>query len=456
MSHNIRIPILILGTMIFLHFASVASAVAASSTRDTVMVPKPRNLQALLREDIRRDETDAPFRFAIDQPIVINTQNRGRWESLPSGLQVWRLKIIADGSVSLNLGFEKFFLPKSAQLFISTENRAPLRPFTAADNEVHGQLWTPPIKGNILNIELRVLSRERQLVRLELNHINYGYRDFSQRELGRLRRSGACNVDVACVAEQPGLQGIIRSVAAITVRGSYTCSGSLINNTNGDQKMYFLTAAHCGVTQQNAPSMVAIWNFQNSKCREPNSPASGDDGDGKQDQFHSGAIFRASNVSSDFTLVELDDPYNPEFKLFWAGWNRSAEESPAVAGIHHPRVADKRIAISQLQTTTTSYVGKVVPGDGTHVRVIKWTSGTTEPGSSGSPLFDTKYRIIGQLHGGYASCSKLQDSDWYGRLSTSWEGGGTPVTRLKDWLDPKNSGVIAIDGTQGPTRRGRQ
>ncbi|MBX9765745.1 MAG: S1 family peptidase [Bdellovibrionales bacterium] len=452
MKTHVRDSIFFLCTFIFLGFTIAESAIAANTGRDTVFVPKPKVLQALLREDITRDETDAPFRFAVDQPLSLTTLNRGRWEVQPSGLHVWHLKIIADGSFSLNLGFEKFFLPKSAQLIVSAENKTPLRPFTAADNELHGQLWTPPIRGNILNLELRVAASEKHKVQLELNHINYGYRDFNQREIGRFRRSGACNIDVACVAHQPGFDGVIRSVAAITVRGSYACSGSLINNTNGDQKMYFLTAAHCGVGAGNAPSMVAIWNYQNSKCREPNSPASGDDGDGKQDQFHSGAIFRASNKLSDFTLVELDDPNNPEFQLYWAGWNRSPEESPAVAGIHHPRVADKRIAISNLKTSTTSYTAVAVPGDGSHVRVSRWTSGTTEPGSSGSPLFDNKYRIIGQLHGGGASCSRPEDSDWYGRLSVSWEGGGTPATRLKDWLDPKNSGVTTLEGRQGLIR----
>ena len=34
-----------------------------------------------------------------------------------------------------------------------------------------------------------------------------------------------------------------------------------------------------------------------------------------------------------------------------------------------------------------------------HWRTV-WDSGTTEGGSSGSPLFDSNHRIIGQLHGG--------------------------------------------------------
>ena len=52
-------------------------------------------------------------------------------------------------------------------------------------------------------------------------------------------------------------------------------------------------------------------------------------------------------------------------------------------------------------TTTTSYLGTAVPGAGTHVRLEDWDLGTTEGGSSGSPLFNQDHRVIGQLHGGY-------------------------------------------------------
>ena len=51
-------------------------------------------------------------------------------------------------------------------------------------------------------------------------------------------------------------------------------------------------------------------------------------------------------------------------------------------------------------TTTTSFGEISVPGAGTHVRVEDWDLGTTEGGSSGSPLFDQNHRVIGQLHGG--------------------------------------------------------
>jgi len=76
--------------------------------------------------------------------------------------------------------------------------------------------------------------------------------------------------------------------------------------------------------------------------------------------------------------------------------------------------------------------------------VIDWDAGTTEPDSSGSPLFDQNHHVVGQLHGGYAACGN-NSSDWYGQFSVSWNGGGTSATRLRDWLDPGNTGVNSVD-----------
>ncbi|MFQ5495882.1 MAG: fibronectin type III domain-containing protein, partial [Phycisphaerae bacterium] len=64
--------------------------------------------------------------------------------------------------------------------------------------------------------------------------------------------------------------------------------------------------------------------------------------------------------------------------------------------------------------------------------------------SSGSPLFDQNHRIVGQLHGGFAACGN-NDSDWYGRFSVSWNGGGTPSSRLRDWLDAAGTGAMTVD-----------
>ena len=74
--------------------------------------------------------------------------------------------------------------------------------------------------------------------------------------------------------------------------------------------------------------------------------------------------------------------------------------------------------------------------------------GVTEPGSSGSPLYTAEQRFIGVLSGGPAFCGATgtQLSDLYGQLAHAWEGLGTPSTRMRDYLDPLNTGAEFIDG----------
>ena len=88
-------------------------------------------------------------------------------------------------------------------------------------------------------------------------------------------------------------------------------------------------------------------------------------------------------------------------------------------------------------------------------RVI-WDSGTTEEGSSGSPLFNESRRIIGQLYGGTADCSKMNGHDNYGRFHLSWSGGGTDATRLSNWLAPGlgNSAPNFLNGRYPPVISG--
>ena len=68
-----------------------------------------------------------------------------------------------------------------------------------------------------------------------------------------------------------------------------------------------------------------------------------------------------------------------------------------------------------------------------------WELGTTESGSSGSPLFSDTGKIIGQLYAGQSNCIGTEnnnDYDIYGRFGISWDAGQNPSSRLKDWLDP--------------------
>ena len=388
------------------------------------------------------------LKFAEVTEHSINAKTASGWVNIAhkgQAMSIWRLVIESPNAYSINLGFSSYSMPKNGKLFIYADGYQNIvGPFTDADNEDHGELWSPIIPGKRIIVEVNVPTDSVEDVKLALDKINQAYLDVTKlSEEFKALKSGSCNFDVVC-PEGNGWRNQIQSVAAYSTGGSLFCTGAAINNTANDKRPFFLTADHCGINASNAPSVVAYWNFQNSTCRAPNSAASGGPGNGSLSRFNTGAIFRASYSVSDMTLIEFDDPVLSSANVYFSGWNRSNSVFSSAVAIHHPNVDEKRISFENNPVTISAYLGNTGSGS-THIRVADWDLGTTEPGSSGSPLFDPQRRIIGQLEGGFAACGN-NDADWYGRINQSWNGGGTNASSLKNWLDPSNTGASAING----------
>jgi len=413
-----------------------AAEALARPTASVRWTAPPLDLDAIRAEDEARATEGLPYRYAIPCVAAISPSRDGTWENLGPDTRVWRLEVAAPGAVSLNFRFARYQMPTGGELRVyAADGCQALRAFTAADNEEHGELWTPAVLTDDVIIEVVVPQSLQGQFRLELAAVNVGYRGFGEL-LGE--RSGACNVDVVC-PEGDGWRPQIRSVAVISIDGALCCTGALVNNTAQDRRPYFLTAYHCGLRAENAASLVVYWNFQ--------SPTCGQHGGGTLDQSQSGSYFRAGWANSDFTLVELDDDPDPVSQVVFAGWDRSGTAPTSAVCIHHPNCDEKSISFEYDACQITSYYGYFPPGNGTHIRVPDWDVGTTEPGSSGSPLFNQDGRIVGQLHGGDAACDN-DFSDWFGRFFVSWTGGGASDTRLSDWLDPGQTGLESLDSSE--------
>ncbi len=391
------------------------------------------DIEAARLEDEDREREGLAPRFAITNPVAITPDSHGSWEEIGGGMRLWRLRIGSPGALSLNLGFSAFRLPAGASLMVyAADDSYRLRAFGPADNAAHGELWTPVVLSDDIVVEFTIPVKADDDFELELGTVGVGYRGFGE-ILGD--RSGWCNNDVVCPEADPWWDEI-PSVGVISTGGGTFCTGFMVNNTAQDETPFFMTANHCGIYSGNAASLVVYWNFQSPNC--------GDQCCGSLAQNQTGSYFRSSYSSSDFTLVELDELPNPDWGISYAGWDRTSADPDWAVAIHHPSTDEKSISWENDPCTTTSYLSNSVPGNGTHIRVEDWDDGTTEPGSSGSPLFDQNHRVVGQLHGGYAACGN-DDPDWYGRFSVSWTGGGSSSTRLSNWLDPLSTGQETID-----------
>ncbi|MGK0303966.1 MAG: lysyl endopeptidase, partial [Planctomycetota bacterium] len=392
---------------------------------------------ALSIDDTNRAANGQPARYAVPHAVNISPLTHGTWEQLDDNWSLWRLRIKAPGAEHVNLGFQTFFMPAGARMQLySTDYRYVVRPFDSVDHQPTGEFWTPVVMGEEIVCEVYVRTALKPQVLLNMTHIGSGYRFFGAgaTALSNNDGSGSCNVDVNC-PQGAGWAGEISASAAISTGGSLFCSGSMINNTAQDGRNFFLTAYHCGIGSSQAGSLVCYWNYDAVTCGSNSAPLN---------QFSIGSVLRAGWSTSDFTLVELNSTPNAAWGVTYAGWNRGTGNASSAVAVHHPSGDSKKISFENQATQTTAYGSSSQNSNANHVRVVDWDVGTTEGGSSGSPLFDQNHRIIGQLHGGGAACGN-NSSDWYGRLLTSWTGAGSNSNRLSNWLDPLGTGQLTLD-----------
>ncbi len=393
-----------------------------------------------LEDAITDQHRDVPWRFGVEQEVSLNPDNAGTWVVNPlNGRPVWQLGINCPEALSINLIFSRFNLPDGAKVFIWSADRSQyLGAFTSANNLPEGILATGILHTDRIVVEYH--PNPKHAGELEVGTVVHGYRTLLKAPLqddlderGPFGSSDPCNVNVNC-STGSAWQNEKKAVALILLGGSL-CSGAMVNNTAQDGKPYFLTANHC--LGSNPATWVFYFNHESSGCSGNTGPTN---------QSISGATLRAKNANSDFALVELSSIPPQSWGIYYAGWDRTDNSSvTSGTGIHHPGGDIKKICVD------SDNPSKVLAGDVNSWMVGDWEIGVTEPGSSGSPLFDQNHRIIGQLYAGASECvgsnSNNGQSDFYGRFGVSWAAGSSSSTRLREWLDPQNTGATVLNGT---------
>ena len=415
------------------------------------------------REDKEDDSNGVPPRFGYPHSVNYNLNNSGQWVNLPDGSRLWRLSISCPNALSINLLYDKFWLPDGAKFFVySYDKKRTLGAFTSANNKgtkdkVQG-FATGLVYGDKIVLEYYEPKNVRNQGIISIAYVVQGYRYINiyngQKSLGA---SGNCNININC-PEGKSWQKEKNAIALILVNGIRYCTGSLINTTANDSRPIFLTADHClggwatankkydAISDPNLDHWSFYWNYEAPSCINPT----------EEPTIYStvGATILANNGYSDFALLSLkEDPRsNNSIKLYYLGWDRSGDSGNGGVGIHHPNGDIKKISQYTLTPQSTVYAENSTNSNGTHWRLI-WSKGVTEGGSSGSPLINSNRKVIGQLHGGYSDCISNgiygpDKPDWYGKFSVSWTGNGATDNRrkLQPWLDPRNTGVIVLDG----------
>jgi hypothetical protein len=427
------------------------------SSSNIIELP-PLDLEEVIQQDSINDlDKSLPWRYGISRTVELDMSQGGEWTELPNIGRIWRAAIKSSDAINLSINFKNFHIPEGATLHLYNEDRSDIsKTYSSAQNRQNKQVASWYIVGDLIWIEYFVPRYVTEEAQLEIGSIIHGYR------LGRIRQhfqntrglndSGDCNYDVNCSIGEDfdDIKDVIKkSVALLTLGNGYLCSASLMNNTRNDKTPFLLTANHCLEISDPAYWTVRFnWMSPNPIC------GTGEDSDDLQTNFTmSGAELKANNELSDFALVEMFSSIPGSWDIAFAGWDNTDIDPEFEVGIHHPNgdmmkiCRDDSGAVKENANGTEVWlIGGVSVGTGNG-----WEYGTTESGSSGSPLFDQDGRVIGQLYAGQSFCDGLQnnnDYDIYGRFGVSWNSGASQQTRLKDWLDPISSGATTLETIQ--------
>ena len=379
----------------------------------------------LFEEDSNRQPGN-PERYAYGFDVDINLFEQGHVEQLDNGDKVWRLRIGSDNAIGMKLYFNQFYLPQGSTLAIYTDYMVD-ELYDSSINHEDQEFSHRLLQGDVITIEYFEPANTIENALLNISTVYHAYKDILGFYPSDQERN--CGVNVAC--DNGEFEDQINSVIFLDMNG-YICSAALINNTSFDLTPYVLTAYHC--VDPETPGEHNWFSFyfkhQSSSCSGSN---------GSYSYSRTGSTLRSSYYYSDFALLEMDYTPAASFNGYYAGWNRSSSPPQLSAGIHHPGGDPKKINYDNDNAFSDGWYTS-----NTHWR-LNWDEGGTEGGSSGSPLFDDEKLIVGQLHGGSGECGS--GTDYYGKMNTSWTGGGTSSTRLSDWLDPSGTGYVSVTGT---------
>lgn len=419
-------------------------------------VPVNLDVDNLLLEDEQNIRNGVPMRYAVVIPADINIDSTGVWTTLPDGNRIWRQTVIAEEATGIILSYKGFYIPKGGKLFIYNEDKSQiLGSFTHNTNPGGGAFSTEIIYGDVLTLEYVESKISDEKPKIIIHEIGYAYRSLTfLPKVGRMNLNGSqsCIRNVNC-EEGRNWQDQKRGVVGLLIRGTakdwFYCSGSLVNNTANDGQPYILTASHCFKSFDYLNDIGFYFNYEFPTCtNETVAPASTRTLTGCELLVDLPLV-----GGSDGTLLKIKnvETIPLEWKPYYNGWDVSNTSSVSGAVIHHPNGDVKKINIydSGMRTFTLKSEGSA---SNAHWEVSYNGVSVTEGGSSGSPLFNDKGLIIGTLTGGASEChpSKLKLPDYYGKIWYHWDRyanrEGTPVQKMKTYLDPLNKNATSLKG----------
>jgi lysyl endopeptidase len=383
-----------------------------------------------------------------------------RWTAVAGGFAA-QASMTSPQAGALRMGIDLANVPADVEMvFFGSDAPAKLLgPVRVGDIKDRSVTWWSPITdGETQTVEFFSRSRAGALpIRLTgASHVFTSAASSFTKRTQDIGDSGACNVDVRC-SSLYGSQAFLNArnaVAQMVFNDSstvYLCTGTLLNDTAPSTQIpWFYGANHCfdneslplktqSQLQTVANSLNTLWFFEAQTCRSEAVPP--------YVQLSNGAQLVYNNARADVLFLRLNDAVPAG--AYFSAWSANALGTGSnVVTIHHPEGDLKKVSEGSVvgQTNPAVAGGTTLP-----FSEVRYSSGTTEGGSSGAGLFTydgSQYLLRGGLWGGSALCSNPTGTDSFSRLDQVYSAlapylnpASGPAFDFTDlWWNPGESG----------------
>jgi len=325
---------------------------------------------------------------------VLPSEIDGTWAWTQEGRRVWRVTIRATGARALRIRFESFSVQGSVWLYGDEWSGPQIGPYRGGGPYRNGNFWSEFVFTETVTIEYvpddpataseQVPFRVRSVAHI----VDKGFPGPGRRSKARgvqpvqPRYLAGCHLDVSCYPDlesrdQPGVAMIYITKEDQTG----VCTGFLINpRYDSDDRLLFLTAGHCIGTQEEARAASFLWNYQTEECY--GNPDWEQWAKPWEWTYGATLVVAKDDRYDDFALLMLSKAAVTEV----TGWRSHGSTTTAVrtgdqvSTVGHPDGNHKRVAFGEVvdyRWSSSSPLG---------FQTIQWRLGTTESGSSGSPV----------------------------------------------------------------------
>lgn len=378
-----------------------------------------------------------------------------QWQATPAGGRVAAISIQSGQAVGLRLGVLVKSLPASATLRIYAPGAATAytvpaqevldglaRNRAAGDTSDAGRTyWAPVVEGAEATLEIELPAQVATAgVEIAIPRVSHLFSSpLTVAKVGNSAKAGfsgdsSCEVDVACSPSYATESNSVARMSFVDRGTAYLCTGTLVNDAAGSGTPYFLGANHCISTQAEASTLQTWWFYRASTC-------GGTLQDVASTTLTGGARLLYANATTDTSFMRL--LATPPTGAVFAGWSVTAPRlGDAAATLHHPQGDWQAISSGVIEAfkncarlNPPSLEFSCTPSDQANGNFVnaQFSSGATEEGSSGSPLFETigsGHYLVGQLYGGSSSCSNPNGTNIFSRFDVAYN------IALRQWLAP--------------------